>query len=173
MDFVWVFLRMCIDLQLTNKLPITDKLPNVDLRAVGQHIANDVTGDGLAIIAGQQIAPGRIVEGIIDCTLHRTQCAGGVGIFLFARNIASVIIGPDPGLACGLIILSGQLVGGVIFVGSGIGAVTYGDDIAVGIVVVHLGLRYLCRNISYLCKNHEVNNPLPIALKAEASKVIA
>lgn len=33
-DFVWVFFRICIDLQLT------DKLPTVDLGAVGQYITN-------------------------------------------------------------------------------------------------------------------------------------
>ena len=49
MDFVWVFLRMYIDLK------ITDKRLNVNLGAVGQHVTNGVTGNGLAIVTGQQI----------------------------------------------------------------------------------------------------------------------
>ena len=63
MDFVWVFLRMYIDLQLT------DKLPNVDLGAVGRHVGNGIIGNGLAIVAGQQITPGTTI-GIVDSTLH-------------------------------------------------------------------------------------------------------
>ena len=36
MDFVWVILRRYIDLQLT------DKLPNIEIGAIGQRVANGI-----------------------------------------------------------------------------------------------------------------------------------
>ena len=61
----------------------TDKPPNVDLGAIRQYIANGVTGNGLAIIAGQQITPGTII-GIVDRALHSAQCTNIIGIPLAA-----------------------------------------------------------------------------------------
>ena len=56
-------LRMYIDLQ------ITDKLLNVDIGAVEQPVASGVTGNGLAIVACQQITQGTII-GIVDSALY-------------------------------------------------------------------------------------------------------
>lgn len=89
-------------------------LPVVGPGSVRQHIANGVAGNGLAIIAGQQIAPCGITIGVVDGALHRPQRAGGVGIFLFAQDVACIIISPDLGHAHCLVIITGQLVGGVI-----------------------------------------------------------
>ena len=52
---VGIFLRMYIDLQLTNKFP------NVDLCAVRQHVANGITGDGLSIATSHQTGSGTII----------------------------------------------------------------------------------------------------------------
>lgn len=73
---------------------LTAMLPGIGPCAVGQHIANGVTGNGLAVVAGQQITPGTII-GIVDSALHRTQRTGGVGILLAAGDVACVVIGPD------------------------------------------------------------------------------
>lgn len=68
--------------------------------------------NSLAIVPDQQIASDTII-GIVDSTLNRTQCAGGIGTFLFAPGIAPIIIGPHLGLICRLVVLPGQLVEGI------------------------------------------------------------
>ena len=73
----------------------TAMLPGVGPGAVGQHVANGIAGNGLAVVAGQQIAPSTII-GIVDSSLHRTQRAGGMPIFLVDGDIACIIIGLYP-----------------------------------------------------------------------------
>lgn len=47
----------------------------------------------------------------------RRPSGGGVGVLLLAEDVAAVVIGVDPRLACRLIILAGQLVKTVVDVG--------------------------------------------------------
>lgn len=76
---------------------LTDKLPNVDLGAVKQHITNGITGNGLAIIAGQQIAPCGVI-GIGDRNDDSAQSSGGIRILCAAGDIACVVICPGQDL---------------------------------------------------------------------------
>ena len=69
-------LRRYIDLQLT------DKLPNVEIGAIGQHVTNGVAGTGLAFVSGRKIVPCRITVGIAGTTLHGTTCVSIVGNLL-------------------------------------------------------------------------------------------
>ena len=92
---------------------LTAMLPGIGPGAVRQHVANGITGNGLAVVPGQQIAPSAII-GIVDSALHRTQCAGGIGILLPTGDVTCVVIGPDPGLTRCLVVLTSQLVGRII-----------------------------------------------------------
>ena len=49
---------------------LKNKLPNVALGAVKQYVVNGITGNGLAIVASQQIAPRRIIMLIIQIFLN-------------------------------------------------------------------------------------------------------
>ena len=110
-------LRLLHDAQVctlgqAGKLP--PMLPGVVFQlAVGKDISDGVGCDSISVVLRQQVAPGTVIS-IADGILHRTQSPGGIGVFFFAQNVACVIIGPDPGLARCLVILPGQLVGGVI-----------------------------------------------------------
>ena len=66
-------------------------LPSVGPGAVGEHVADGITFDGIAIISGQQITQGTII-GIVDSALYGTQRAGVVGMFLFAQDINGCLI---------------------------------------------------------------------------------
>lgn len=72
---------------------LTDKLPNVDIGAIKQHVANGITGNSLAIVASQQIAPCGITIGIGDGINNSIQCSSGVSILLAAGNIAYIVKG--------------------------------------------------------------------------------
>ena len=105
-------------------------LPGVSPCAVGEHVADGITCYRSSIVAGQQIFPAAIV-GIAYGIQHRTQCAGGVGIFLFLFDIACVIVGISPRSQQRLVILPNQLVGRIVGILSSIRAITDGKDIAV------------------------------------------
>ena len=93
---------------------LTAMLPGIGPGTIGSHITNGITGNGFSIPASQQIAPGTVTICVVDGAQHRAQAASGVGIFFFGEDIARIVIGPDPGLACCLVVLTGQLVGGVV-----------------------------------------------------------
>ena len=118
--------------------------PGVGPGAVRGHITDGTPGrrgfirDGLAIVDRQQVLPGRISIGVIDCVGSRPYCTGGVGVFLMGANVARVVIAPGPGLARFLVVLTGELVGGVVDVGGGIRAVGNTEDVAV--IVVGVGV---------------------------------
>lgn len=85
-------------------------LPDVGPGAVGEHIANGIAGNRLAVVACQQVAPGGIAIGIGNRINNRAKRSDGVGILLAAGDVAPVVVGPDPGLARRLAIFPGQLV---------------------------------------------------------------
>ena len=53
------------------------------------HVANGVIGDGLAVVIGQQIAPGAGGIGVVFRLQRRAQSAGGVGVLLDGGKLAS------------------------------------------------------------------------------------
>ena len=111
-------------------------LPGVAPGAVVQRIADLVMGDGFAVILGQQILPAGVAVIVNNGIQGSADFSGGIGILSPAGDVARNTIGPDPGLACLLVVLPQQLVGRIIFVSRGIGAVIYGNDVAVLIVAV-------------------------------------
>ena len=61
----------------------------VPCAVIGQ-VADSVGGQGLAVVAGQQILPGAVPIAVGDGVLHRAQRAGGVGVLL--STLASSIL---------------------------------------------------------------------------------
>ena len=89
-------------------------LPGICPCTVRKRIADGVIGNGLAVIACQQVAPVRITVGIGNRIQCRAQSACGVGILLPGEDVAGIVISPSPGLSGLLVILPGQLVGSII-----------------------------------------------------------
>ena len=61
--------------------------PGIGPGAVGQHVANGVTGNGLTIVTGQQIALGWITAGAVADTLLRNKHTDIIGRLLEAGAI--------------------------------------------------------------------------------------
>ena len=114
-------------------------LPGIGPGAVGEHIADGIAGYGAAVVPGEQVAPFGIPVGVAD-SLHRgTEGAVRIGVLGAGGDVAAVVVGPHPGLARGLVVLPDELVGGIVGVGSGVGAVGDIEDVAVGVVGVGIG----------------------------------
>ena len=113
--------------------------PGVRPCAVIQRIAHTVIGDGIAIVSCQQVAPVGITVGIDDGINGGAKCAGSVSVLTAAADIAGIVISPDTGESTRLIILPDQLIGGIIDIAGGIGAVADGCDVAVFIISIAIG----------------------------------
>ena len=89
-------------------------LPGVGPGAIICHISYIVIGNIGTAVLGQQVLPVGVAVGIADGACCRPQGSGGVGVLLFACDVAPGVIGPGPGLSFRLIVLPGQLVGTVM-----------------------------------------------------------
>ena len=114
-------------------------LPSVGPRAVVGRIAGVIMLNGNTVVGHQQVAPVTVAVGVGDCIRRCAERPGGVGIFRPGGDVACVVVSPDMGEAAGLIVLPDQLVGAVVDVGRGVGAVADGQDVAVIIVGVGIG----------------------------------
>ena len=127
----------------SNALQLSAVLPGVGTQTVGEHIADSVVGDGIAIVACQQCPPGLALVGIDHRVGGRSQLTGSIGIFIPAFDITATVIGPGVGVITRLVILPDQLVGRIVFVTGGIRAVGNGEDIAVSVVGRNKGTKEL------------------------------
>ena len=110
--------------------------PGVCPCAVVHRVAHVVILDGFAVIGSQQVAPVIVIVGISNRICGRAKCAGSIGVLFAAEDIAGIVISPDTGESTCLIILPDQLIGGIIDIAGGIGAVADGCDVTVAIVGV-------------------------------------
>jgi len=124
------------------------------MRTVAQGVAYTVIGDGVAVVAGEQIAPVGVAVGVGDGVNGRAQLAGGIGILPLVQDVAGIIIAPGPGLAQLLIVLPDELIGTVVLIGDGVLARADGSDIAVAVVgegigcAAYIGRGYLGAGLS-------------------------
>ena len=102
-------------------------------------VTHAVVADGLTVVLRQQVAPGGIAVGIGDGVGGGAHGAGSVGIFLPGFDIATIVVGPDGSLAGGLVILPNQLVGRIVDIPCGMGAIADGEDVAVIIIGIGIG----------------------------------
>ena len=91
--------------------------------AVVGRIAYAILLNGNTVVCRQQVTPVAVAVGVGDCIRRRAQRPGGVGVLRPGGDVACVVVSPDMGEAARLIVLPDQLVGAVVDVGCGVGAV--------------------------------------------------
>ena len=130
---------------LGHLLELAALLPSVRPGAVIGGIANDVVGNGSAVIGGHLVLPVGIAIGISNGLEHGAQGAGGVGIALLVQEVAAPVVFVGPGGAGGagggvvLVVHAGQLAQGVVGVFGILGVPLHGGDIAHVVVGVGEG----------------------------------
>ena len=84
--------------------------PGVGGAVVGEHVADAVVGDGLAVVLGQQIGPAAVAVGVGLVLQNIAQGAGRIGVTLYRQNVPGLAVGVDEGGVLGLAVVAGQLV---------------------------------------------------------------
>ena len=99
--------------------------PGVAGAVVGEHVADAVVGDGLAVVLGQQIGPAAVAVGVCLGLQNLAQGTGCIGVALDRQNVPGLAVGVDEGGVLGLAVVAGQLVFLVVgvFLPQGLGVV--------------------------------------------------
>ena len=84
--------------------------PGVAGAVVGEHVADAVVGDGLAVVLGQQVCPAAVAVGVCLGLQNVAQGAGCIGIPLDRQDVPGLAVGVDEGGVLGLAVVAGQLV---------------------------------------------------------------
>ena len=99
--------------------------PGVAGAVVGEHVADAVVGDGLAVVLGQQVRPAAVAVGVGFGLQNLAQGTGCIGVPLYRQNVPGLAVGVDEGGVLGLAVVAGQLVFLVVgvFLPQGLGVV--------------------------------------------------
>ena len=84
--------------------------PGVGGAVVGEHVADAVVGDGLAVVLGQQIRPAAVAIGVGFGLQNLAQGTGCIGVPLDRQDVPGLAVGVDEGGVLGLAVVAGQLV---------------------------------------------------------------
>ena len=84
--------------------------PGVAGAVIGEHVADAVVGDGLAVVLGQQIGPAAVAVGVGLSLQNLAQGAGCIGVPLDRQDVSGLAVGVDEGGVLGLAVVAGQLV---------------------------------------------------------------
>ena len=84
--------------------------PGVGGAVVGEHVADAVVGDGLAVVLGQQVCPAAVAVGVGLVLQNFAQGAGCIGVPLDRQDVPGLAVGVDEGGVLGLAVVAGQLV---------------------------------------------------------------
>ena len=76
-------------------LPQLPAHPGVGGAVVGEHVADAVVGDGLAVVLGQQIGPAAVTIGVGLGLQNLAQGAGCIGVPLDRQNVPGLAVGVD------------------------------------------------------------------------------
>ena len=71
--------------------------PGVAGAVVGEHVADAVVGDGLAVVLGQQIGPAAVAVGVGLGLQNVAQSAGCIGVPLDRQDVSGLAVGVDEG----------------------------------------------------------------------------
>ena len=71
-------------------LPQLPAHPGVAGAVVGEHVADAVVGDGLAVVLGQQVRPAAVAIGVSFGLQNLSQGAGRIGVPLYRLDVPSV-----------------------------------------------------------------------------------
>ena len=91
-------------------LPQLPAHPGVAGAVVGEHVADAVVGDGLAVVLGQQVRPAAVAIGVCLGLQNLAQGAGCIGVTLYRQNVPGLAVGVDEGGVLCLAVVAGQLV---------------------------------------------------------------
>ena len=80
--------------------------PGVGGAVVGEHVADAVVGDGLAVVLGQQIRPAAVAVGVGLGLQNIAQGAGCIGVPLYRQNVPGLAVGVDEGGVLGLAVVA-------------------------------------------------------------------
>ena len=80
--------------------------PGVAGAVVGEHVADAVVGDGLAVVLGQQIGPAAVAIGVSFGLQNLAQGAGCIGVPLSRQNVPGLAVGVDEGGVLGLAVVA-------------------------------------------------------------------
>ena len=108
--------------------------PGVAGAVVGEHVADAVVGDGLAVVLGQQVRPAAVAVGVGFGLQNLAQGTGCIGVPLDRQNVPGLAAGVDEGGVLGLAVVAGQLVFLVVgvFLPQGLGVVGGPDPLGRG-----------------------------------------
>ena len=84
--------------------------PSVAGAVIGEHVADAVVGDGLAVVLGQQIGPAAVAVGVGFGLQNLAQSTGCIGVPLDRQNVPGLAVGVDEGGVLCLAVVAGQLV---------------------------------------------------------------
>ena len=76
--------------------------PGVGGAVVGEHVADAVVGDGLAVVLGQQVRPAAVAVGVGLVLQNVAQGAGCIGVPLDRQDVSGLAVGVDEGGVLGL-----------------------------------------------------------------------
>ena len=108
-DAVGVVL-IAVGVAAVGDFPQLTALPGVGGAVVGEHVADAVVGDGLAVVLGQQIRPVAVAIGVCLGLQNLAQGAGCIGVSLYRQDVPGLAVGVDEGGVLGLAVVAGQLV---------------------------------------------------------------
>ena len=80
--------------------------PGVAGAVVGEHVADAVVGDGLAVVLGQQIGPAAVAVGVGLGLQNVAQGTGCIGVALDRQNVPGLAVGVDEGGVLGLAVVA-------------------------------------------------------------------
>ena len=69
--------------------------PGVGGAVVGEHVADAVVGDGLAVVLGQQVRPAAVAVGVGLVLQNLAQGTGCIGVPLYRQDVPGLAIGVD------------------------------------------------------------------------------
>ena len=87
--------------------------PSVSPGAIGEGIAYLVVGNRDSVVSGEQVAPVIVAVSVVDGINGFAQFPCGIGILRPCLNVSGAVVSPDPGLVCGLVVLTDELTGRV------------------------------------------------------------
>ena len=88
---------IAVGIAAVGDLPQLTAHPGVAGAVVGEHVADAVVGDGLAVVLGQQVRPAAVAIGVSFGLQNLAQGAGCIGVPLDRQNVPGLAVGVDEG----------------------------------------------------------------------------
>ena len=80
--------------------------PGIGGAVVGEHVADAVVGNGLAVVLGQQVCPAAVAVGVGLVLQNFAQGTGCIGVPLDRQDVPGLAVGVDEGGVLGLAVVA-------------------------------------------------------------------